>query len=229
MEAKYIIYINTYSNMKRLFLFILIFAAVILLYYPVIFTFFSQDDFFHFKVSLTNGSIQQFINLFGFYPFIERGIAFYRPIFREVIFNLFYSFFGLNPYPFRILQISLLFLNSILVYLLIRKLTNVKYLPFFVAFFYAICSAQVASLYYLAGGIQVLGATTFLLFTLIFTQNNLYLAFITFLLALGSHELASVIPFLMTALCFIVYPYKIALKKIWQLIPFFLFLFYIYT
>lgn len=215
--------------MKRSIPLLLIPFIVLILYYPVIFTYFSQDDFFHFKVSLTDGSLLQFINLFGFHPFAERGIAFYRPIFRESLFNIFYSLFGLSPYPFRVLQFLLLFLNSTLVYYLIRKLINIKYLPFFTAFFYAISAAQVSPLFYLAGGIQVLGATTFLLLTLIFALKNPFLSFITFLLGLASHELTSITPFLITALLFVRNPFKKALGKLWQVLPFFLVLFaYLY-
>lgn len=207
--------------MKRFAIILLIPLAALILYYPVLFTYFSQDDFFHFRVSLTDGSLEQFINLFGFQSFSKRGIAFYRPIFREGLFNIFYSYFDLNPYPFRILQFSLLFFNSILIYRLISKIFDIKYLPFFVAFFYTISAAQVSPLYYLAGGIQVLGATTFLLLTLIFTLRNSVLSFATFLLGLASHELVSIAPFLVTALIFIRYPFKQALRKLWQILPFF--------
>lgn len=202
---------------------------VFLLYHPVLNTYFSQDDFFHFKVSLTDGSIGQFINLFGFYPFSERGIAFYRPIFREALFNSFYSLFGLNAYPFRIFQFLILFLNSILAYYLIQTIFKNRFLSFFVAFFYAICSAQVSSLYYLAGGIQVLGAATFLLLTLIFALKQSKFSFVTFLFALGSHELAAITPFLISALLFIQHPFKKFLRKIWIVCPyFFLLLVYLY-
>ncbi|MBU1031628.1 hypothetical protein KKE03_01750 [Patescibacteria group bacterium] len=190
---------------------------------------FSQDDFFHFKVSFTGGSISQFVNFFGFHSFAERGIAFYRPVFREALFNTFYALFGLNPYPFRVLQFFLLFLNSALAYYLIYKLFKDRNLSFFVAFFYAVCAAQVASLYYLAGGIQVLGATTFLLLTLILIIKHSAFSFVTFLLALGSHELTSVLPFLISALLFIQYPVDKAIRKIWQVLPFFFVLFgYLY-
>ena len=214
---------------RKILSFLIIFITVLFLYYPAIFTYFSQDDFFHFKVSLTDGSIHQFINLFGFHPFSERGIAFYRPIFREGLFNIFYSLFDLNPYPFRILQFLLLFLNSFLAYHLITKFFNNKYLSFFVAFFYAVSPAQVSPLYYLAGGIQVLGATTFLLLTLLLTYKNLFLSFFIFLLALASHELTSIAPFLITVLLFIRYPFKKALRGVWKVLPFFIVLFiYLY-
>lgn len=215
--------------MKKLSFILIIPLIVVILYYPAFFTYFSQDDFFHFKVSLTDGSLRQFINLFTFHPFAEKGIAFYRPIFREGLFNVFYSLFGLNPYPFRILQFLLLFVNSILTFCLIRNIFKDRLFSFFVAFFYAISSAQVSPLYYLAGGVQVLGATTFLLLTLILANKNLSLAFITFLLGLASHELTIITPFLILALLFLRHSFKEVLKKSWYLLPFFLAMFaYLY-
>lgn len=206
--------------MKRFLIFLIIPVFVLILYHSALLTYFAQDDFFTFKVSQTDGSFKQFVNLFGFHTFQEREIAFYRPIFREALFNTFYSLFGLNPYPFRILQFVLLFLNSFLAYLLIKKFFDNEKLSFFVAFFYAVSSAQISPLYYLTGGIQVLGATTFLLLTLILSFKNLLLAFVMFLLALASHELASIIPFLIAAYNF---------RRLWVTIPFFLVLFiYLY-
>lgn len=216
-------------NLFTLIIILVIPVATLILYYPALFTYFSQDDFFHFKVSLTDGSLDQFINLFGFHPFLERGIAFYRPLFREGLFNIFYSLFGLNPYPFRIMQFFLLFINSLLAFYLVNRLFNNKLLSYFVAFYYAISSAQVSPLYYLAGGVQVLGGTTFLLLTLILFIKKSPFSFLTFLFALASHELTSIIPFLITILIFTQYPLKKALKKLWQVVPFFLVLFtYLY-
>jgi len=218
-----------FDELKKTLPFLFIFGISFILYYPVFFTYFSQDDFFHFKVSL---KFTNFLNMFGFYPFSERGIAFYRPIFREVLFNLFYSVFGLNQFPFRILQFFLLFLNSILGFFLVKSISKNSKVAYFTAFFYATCSSQVSPLYYLAGGIQVLGATTFLLLTVILTfkflefKNIKYLicSYFTFLLALFSHELSSVLPFLIIFLILTYLPYKKALDKSWQFIPFFIIL-----
>lgn len=197
--------------MKRLNKLLIIPFAVLILYHPVIFTYFSQDDFFHFKVSLTDGSFNQLINLLGFHPFSERGIAFYRPIFRELLFNISYSLFGLSSYPLRVLQFFLLISNAFLVYILIKKIFKEKGLAFFVALFFSICSAQTATLYYLAGGVQVLGSTLFILLYLILWHEYITLkkirykmfSFLAFLFALGSHELSVIIPFLTIGLSII--------------------------
>ena len=198
--------------MKKIFPFLIIYLVVTVLYYPVFTTYFSQDDFFHFKVSQTDGTLTGFLNLFGFHPFEERGIAFYRPIFREVLFNTFYNTFGLNHIPFRILSFLIHFINIYLVYILMQKLFQKNTLSFFAAFFYGISSAHIASLYYLSGGIQALGATMFILLTLLLVNKFPILSFLTFLLALSSHELAIITPVIL----FILRP------NIFRLLPFFL-------
>lgn len=214
--------------MKRLLPLIIIFTITFLLYHPTLSIYFSQDDFFHFTVSQTDGSLRQFFNLFGFHSFEERGIAFYRPIFREGLYNVFYSIFGLNHLPFRVLSLIIHLINIGLVYILMQKIFKKQKLSLFVSFFFAITASNVALLYYLAGGIQALGITMFLILSLVFYIDYLknrdskfkVFSFLTFLLALGSHELALVIPLLLTGLVFVYMPRKM-LANIWQLWPFF--------
>lgn len=218
--------------MKKITPFLLIFATVLVLYYTAIFTYFSQDDFFHFMVSKTDDSLAGFLNLFGFYPFDERGIAFYRPIFREGLYNIFYSIFGLNPLPFRLLSFAIHFINIYLVFILMEKLFQKKSLAFFVAFFFGVSAANVAPLYYLAGGIQALGATMFILLALITYINYLkkpilklgILTFVWFVLGLASHELATITLFLLVGLTWVYGKPKNLLASSLKLWPFFLLL-----
>lgn len=214
--------------LKKIFPFVFIFSIILILYYPVLFTYFSQDDFFHFKVSQTDGSVIGFLKLFGFYPYIQRDIAFYRPISREIPFNIFYFFFGLNHIPFRTFQFVIHFINIYLVYTLVQKLFNNKFLSLFVSFFFGITAANVATLYYLAGGIQTLFATTFTLLTLITFEKYLkeksfkykLISFFTFLLGIASEEQAMIIPFLLIGLVLI---NQLKIKKfLWTLLPYFL-------
>lgn len=215
---------------KKLLPFLFIFIVVVLLYYPILSTYFSQDDFFHFKISQTNGSVYGFINLFGFHSFAQRGIAFYRPISRELPFNIYYSVFGLNHLPFRIFQFIIHFLNIYLVYALVQKLFNNKSLSLFVSFFFGITAANVATLYYLAGGIQTLLATTFTLSSLLFFQQYLktnhsklkVFSFLTFLLGISSHEQAIITPFLIMGLILTNKPRTDFKKYILELIPYFI-------
>lgn len=208
--------------LKKILPFFIIYISVIILYYPALSTYFSNDDFFHFKVSITDGSLKSFIRLFGFYPFDSRGIAFYRPIFREVLYSSFYSLFGLSSLPFRIFQFIIHFINIYLLYKLVQNIYRNKFVSFFAAFFFAICSANVASFYYLAGGIQTQGATMFILLTLLLFEKYPILSFITFLGAISSHELAVTIPLLLTGLIFINHKFKDGLKRVLALWPYFM-------
>lgn len=200
---------------------------MILLYYPVFSTYFSHDDFFHFKVSITDGSLKSFIGLFGFYPFDSRGIAFYRPIFREVLYGSFYSLFDLSSLPFRIFQFIIHFINIYLVFKLVQNVYRNKFVSFFSAFFFGICAANVASFYYLAGGIQIQGATMFVLLTLLLFKNHKILSFTAFLMAISSHEQAALTPILLSGFILIrmtniKYKFSDSIKKILKLWPYFL-------
>ncbi|HEX6977580.1 MAG TPA: hypothetical protein VF185_04505 [Patescibacteria group bacterium] len=181
---------------KKTFLILLpIFLVTLLFYLPVLTTYFSGDDFFHFRVAQEAGS-KGLVYLFGFHPFSERGIAFYRPIFRELLYLNFYNLFGLNALPFRILQFVLLFSNIALTYLLMNKLFKRKSLSYLVSLMVGISGANVSILYYLAGGVQALGATFFVLLTVLLYLKYLekrilkwkLISFLTFFLALASHE-----------------------------------------
>lgn len=219
---------------KKFFSLLIIFATVLILYHPVFSVYFSQDDFFHFKVSQTDNTFLGFLKLFGFYPFEERGIAFYRPLLREGLYNIYYSLFGLNVVPFRLLSVGLHFINIFLVYTLIEKLFRRRFLTFFVAFFFGISTPNVAILYYLAGGIQILGAATFLLLSTLFFLKHLegkgkrskLLSFLFFIPGLGSHENAAVVPIVLAGLIFVRVPLNKfigdAIKRLW---PFFVVLF----
>ncbi len=213
---------------KSPLLLLFVFLVVLLLYYPALSVYFSQDDFFHFKASQTDGSIPEFIKLFGFPSFEERGYGFYRPIFREALHNIYYSLFGLNVLPFRVFSFILHFINISLVWFLMQTLFKRTGLPLFVAFFFGISAANIAVLYYLAGGIEILGATLFLLLSSIFFlkylegdgAKNRTLSFIFFLLGLASHEQAAVTPFVLAGLIFTKVPLKNLgprlVKELWQ-------------
>lgn len=219
--------------MKHVFsLFLFAYITVLLFYHPVLFTYFSQDDFFHFKVSQTDGSLTGFLNLFGIHPFQDRGIAFYRPIPREFLFYTFYNLFGLNPTPFRLLQLTLLAANMTLVYLLMQRIFNTKTLSILVAFFFGITAGNVAPLFYLAGGVQSLIATFFILLCLIIylkflkSKGGIYYfaSFITFIFALASHELSASLPIILLLLILTQVPKNKYLYEAARLLPFFIIL-----
>lgn len=206
--------------MRKIIPLLVIFAITLILYFPTLQVYFSQDDFFMFKVSLTDGSFEEFIKLFGIYPFEERGIAFYRPIFREALHNIYYNIFGLNHLPFRALLLGVHLINIYLVFILIRKIFQRYFLALLVTFFFGISAAHTATLNYLAGGIESSGALLFTLLTFIFYLKFLHdqkikfylFSLLFFTLSLASHEIIITAPLVMAA-------YRP--KKIFLLWPFF--------
>ncbi len=198
---------------KKILVFGLIFALTLGLYFPVFKIFFTGDDFFHFKVSLTYGSLASFIKLFGFYPFDSRGIAFYRPLFREVTYNLVYQIWGLNQIPLRVLSMLLHFSNVVLVFIFIKQIFKSERVAYLTSLFFSIAVANTGAIYYLAGGLQAQGATLFVLSTLIIFPKHKILAFITFILSLMSHELAVVTPALLVGLMILNKDFKV--KYVW--------------
>lgn len=196
-------------NSKHI-LFLIIFCVTIFIYGKYLFLYFSQDDFFHLKVTQTDGSLKAFLNLFSFKPLAERGgmTYFYRPIFREAIYNIYYKAFGLNALPFRITQFIVHFANIILTYLVLVRITKNKSIAFFGAFFVGLAAANIGILSYLAGGIQISGMLMFGLISILFYDRFLtgkkfldkFLSFLFFLFAIASHEIAATIPLIHMAL-----------------------------
>lgn len=206
--------------MRKIIPLLVIFAVTLILYFPTLQVYFSQDDFFMFKISLTDGSLREFVKLFGIYPFEERGIAFYRPIFREALHNIYFNVFGLNHLPFRVLLLGLHLINIYLVFILIKKIFHRYLLAWLVAFFFGISAAHTSTLNYLAGGVESSGALFFTLLTFVFYLKFLqdkkiksyFFSLLFFSLSLASHEIIITAPLIMAA-------YKP--KNLFKLWPFF--------
>lgn len=209
----------------------LIFSLILfVIFYHFIFNlYFSQDDFFHLRISWTDENSAGLIRFFSFRPYSATGIYFYRPIFREFLFSIYSNFFGLNAFPFRITQILIHSLNTILTYFLVYKISRSKIISNIAALFFAISATNIGVLSYLAGGIQASGMTMFALLTLIFFWKFLELgrvkfgifSFSFYLFSLASHELAMTLPFIMMSL--LIFKKGFEVKNIVaKLLPFFI-------
>lgn len=147
---------------------------------------------------MTDGSLISLVRFFGFHSFESRGIAFYRPLFREITYNLSYGLWGLNPIPLRILSMILHFSNVVLIFALVKKIFKSEKTAYLTAFLFSISAANVGAIYYLAGGLQAQGAALFVFCTLLLFPKHKILAFLTFIFSLMSHEIAVVTPVLLT-------------------------------
>ncbi|MCL4417740.1 MAG: hypothetical protein M1365_13810 [Actinobacteria bacterium] len=118
-------------------------------------------------------------------------------------------------------------------YIFIKQVIPNKYLAYFATFFFGITAANVATLYYLAGGIQTLLATTFTLSSLLLFHKYLktnamkfkIFAFLTFVLAIASHEQAIIIPFLLIGLIYALKNIRNIKNYLFDLLPYFLLIF----
>ncbi|MCA9387048.1 tetratricopeptide repeat protein [Candidatus Dojkabacteria bacterium] len=172
--------------------------------------FFDDDTFVRFNSSITSGD--------RFYEYFTSQILegadlssnFYRPL-QTISYRALYLAWGLNSLPFHILQISLHAINTILIFLLLKKLGFKENHSFIASILFGIHPVLTQAVSYISG----LADPIYLMFTLIAAhlllrilhkkQHRLIFAILTVLsiiLALLSRETA-VISFAFLALIFI--------------------------
>ena|SRR3989344_6436108 len=191
-----------------------------------IFSYFSQDDFFHLRVVMT----KDVKDIPSFFISLQKEYAFYRPLSRETFNLLMYKTFQLNPLPFHIFNYLLIIANTILCYLLVKKISIDKTLGFFCALLYALSTIHSIELYYLAS-VQTLFTTFFLLLSIYFyisfsIKSNIrkyFFSILFYIFALLSHETAVVLSGILFVLTiFFKINKKISYKFLFLLIPFFM-------
>lgn len=186
---------------------VLTFIISFLIFYPSLFVFFTNDDFFFLKVSKAN-NIFEFFNFFSLLKGPE-GFGMYRPLTTQVFYFLTAKFFNLSPFPLHVISFIFFFGIIYLVYKLIKELIGNERIALLSAFLYAVSATHFGQLYYLAA-FQELGMTFFaLLSCLFFIRKKNVLAFLFFVLSLLSKETAIVIP----GLFFIIYIFRRGIGK----------------
>lgn len=203
------------------------------LYFPSLFTFYTNDDFFHLKIANVN-TLNGFLNFFNLIKAPE-GWSLYRPLTTQVFYLISIKFFNLNPLPLHIISFLFLFLNIFLVFALTRILIKNNGGAILAAFFYATSATHFGHLYFL-GAFQELGMTTFFLVSILlfikFVLQKKYafylVSLLTFVFALLSKETAVVLPFVLVLVGIfrlIIKEEAVSLKKLFAyLIPYFILL-----
>jgi len=131
---------------------LLVLFAVILVYYPALSTYFSQDDFTHLVISKADS----FKDVGQFFVPVDSGI-FYRPLSVQIYTFISRSIFGLNPYGFHLIALSFHLGSVALVYLLLKKLTNNEAIAKIGALVYGVHPSHFMSLFWIAEFSMVLG------------------------------------------------------------------------
>jgi hypothetical protein len=176
---------------------LLTFLVSFVIFYPSLFGFFTNDDFFHLKISHAT-SLLQFLNFFN----LESGSAgqlLYRPLTTHVFYFLEWQFFNLNPLPLHVVSFILFFIVIFCVYKLAVLISENEKVGFIAAFLYAVSATHFGHLYYLATEI-ILGVFFFpavIFFTLFLKNKSIRyycLSLLFFVLALFAKENSVVLP-----------------------------------
>lgn len=158
--------------------------------------YFIGDDFTWLKWAATS----DFNNIPDF--FIKSAGFFYRPLAKTLYF-ICYNLFWLKPEGYHI--ISLLFhgINSFLIYLIIKKITNKRVLSFASAVIFALLSIHTESLLWIPASFEMIGPLFALLSFYFYLVNKKALSAIYFLPSLWGHESLLIFPLILVAYDFI--------------------------
>lgn len=186
------------SSFKTMAILLAVFLVSTALFFPTFSYFFSQDDFFHLKMS--NARNLTDVLLF-FSPQNPFGYTFYRPLTVQTFLFLARSFFGLNPLPFRLI-IFLFFLSNVyLTYKLVGELSSNKRAGLGAAFLYGASSLHFATLSYISTFVDI-GAAFFFFMAIFFYLKEKKISLLFFILSLLSFETALCLPAVILAIEF---------------------------
>jgi hypothetical protein len=176
------------------------FFVSFVIFYPSLFVFFTNDDFFFLKTAQAK-SFGDFLNFFNLIKGPD-GFGMYRPLTTQVFYFISTKFFNLSPLPLHIVTFIFFFAIIYLIYRLALVLFKNQEIALISAFLYSASATHFGHFYYLAT-FQEIGVTFFvLLSSLAFLSKKNFLSFIFFVLALLSKETAVVTPILLTLIYF---------------------------
>jgi hypothetical protein len=123
-----------------------------------------------------------------------KGKLFYRPLCQLYMFGM-YRLFGENPAPFHLVALSIHFADSLLVALIIRKVTDNDAVACFSSLFYAVSlSVNLDSQLWMVGSYDLLCVFFFLLSFLLYLHGRFFLSIIAFACSILSKESSFMLP-----------------------------------
>jgi len=181
--------VQFFSRKEAHIIFILI--SILLAYKNLFTVYFLSDDF---------------DLLLGKYDWLSPVTGFFRPIPHLVIF-LFYKIFGLTPLPFQIFSLLIHFMNSILIYTVIDKVTRNRFFALIAGLLFG-PNFLISEAVFWISGVTSLLITLFYLLTILFYLNFLKdkkrifytFSIISFVLAFLSKENAFTLPLVLILL-----------------------------
>jgi hypothetical protein len=196
------------SFIKKYWLFILAFIIPLVVYFPSLSGFYTNDEFFLLKVARVS-SVKDFLNFFSLVK-DSAGLGAYRPLTLRAYYFLTVQFFNLNPIPLHIISFITFFTDIFLVGYLTKLLTKNIKIAALCTFLYATSVTHFGQLYYLGAFQELFLGLTFLTSVIFSVKRKLVLSILFFILALMSKESAVVLPLVLV----IVYFYLKAEKRV---------------
>ena len=118
----------------------------------------------------------------------------FRPISQQIFYQVCQKIFGLNPCGYHLVLFGF-FLGTLgFVYHLAKRILGDKSKAMTAVFFYALNVSLFANFYWIATSYFTIGAFFFFACLLFYLKGKFWLALATYLLALGSNEIALVLP-----------------------------------
>lgn len=183
-------------NRTGLILGIITLLCAAFLYRHAFTSYFFQDDWFTFRISRVTG-ISDFFNFF-----VPRNdVIYFRPFGMQIPFFLMNQIWGINGIPYRLLTFSTHMANTVLIYLLFRKLIGNRFFSWLGAFLYGTSVVSLIPFFWFATYSFILCVTFFFLSSLLllrFMESKkyllLFLSFILFTTGLLTNELVASLP-----------------------------------
>lgn len=155
----------------------------LIIFYPLLFIYFVQDDFFLLSISKVN-TVKTFLEFF-----IPRGdVVWYRPLSSQVFFFFGQKLFGLHPFAYHLIQIITHFLNGYLLIVLSKQLFKKSTPGFLASIIYLTNASHAVSLAWSATYSFQLGVTFLLLTIIYYLKNRKKYSVIFYLLGLLTSE-----------------------------------------
>lgn len=169
--------------MSNRFFFLVLILVSLIIFYPLLFTYFVQDDFFLLSISKIN-TVRTFLEFF-----IPRGdVVWYRPLSSQVFFFLNQKLFGLQPFTYHLVQIITHLLNGYLLIVLSKQLFKRSKPGFIASIIYLTNASHTVSLAWSATYSFQLGVTFLLLTIIYYLKNQKKYSIIFYLLGLLTSE-----------------------------------------
>ena len=173
--------------------------TVVFLFRETLITNYFQDDWYSISISKIN-NIFDFVNIF----IPNKQVVYYRPLGMQLPFFFNTFFFGLNPFPFRIMTFVVHTLNSILVYYLFKRLLKSDTSSLLGGFLYSTSAVHYIPFFWSSTFAFILGMTFSLLTVIFFIDflnekqfKKLFLSLSAFILGFLTFEVTVVLPLIL--------------------------------